>query len=62
MRRLFVYTSDVESMTGRSKNYSRQLMRDIKKKLNKSKRQLVTVEEFCEHTGLLPETVYEGIK
>ena len=62
MRRLCIYPSDVESITGRSKNYSRKLIQSIKKRNNKVKHQFVTVEEFCDYTGLLPETVYEGIK
>ena len=62
MRRLCIYPSDVESITGRSKNYSRQIIRNIKKRCNKDKHQFVSVEEFCDYTGLLPETVYEGIR
>ena len=62
MRRICIYPQDVEIITGRSKNYSRQLIRLIKKSRNKGKHQFVSVDEFCEYTGLLPETVYEGIR
>ncbi|MGM1056444.1 MAG: hypothetical protein ACQEWG_11215 [Bacteroidota bacterium] len=62
MRRLCIYPSDVEIITGRSKNYSRKIIRNIKKSYNKDKHQFVSVEEFCKYTGLLPETVYAGIK
>jgi len=62
MKRICIYPQDVEIITGRSKNYSRKIIRQIKKNCNKGKHQFVTVEEFCEYSGLRPETVYEGIK
>ena len=62
MRRLCIYPQDVEIITGRSKNYSRKIIRNIKKNYNKDKHQFVTVEEFCAYTGLVPEKVYAGIK
>ena len=55
--RLIVYTKDVMNITGRSKNPSRNILAAIRKKYNKPPKALVTIEEFCEFTGLKEDKV-----
>ena len=62
MNRLCIYTKDVQWITGKSERQSRNIINAIKQKLNKDKNQLVTIEEFCNHTGLDPATVKQQIR
>jgi hypothetical protein len=52
MERICIYPKDVQVVTGRSERYGRNLIRQIKKKFSKESHQLVTIEEFCNYTGL----------
>ncbi|AVR43855.1 hypothetical protein C7S20_00410 [Christiangramia fulva] len=52
MKRICIYPADISLITGRSETYSRRLLRKIRGDLNKKPRQLVSLQEFCEHTGL----------
>ena len=52
MERLCIYPKDIQVVTGRSERYGRNLIREIKKKFSKEQHQLVTIEEFCNYTGL----------
>ncbi len=52
MDRLCIYPKDVQVVTGRSERYGRDLIRKIKETLAKKDHQFVTVEEFCNYTGL----------
>jgi len=52
MERICIYPKDVQVVTGRSERYGRNLIRQIKKKFSKENHQLVTIEEFCNYTGL----------
>ncbi|MCD6065849.1 MAG: hypothetical protein K0S33_675 [Bacteroidetes bacterium] len=56
-KRACVYSKDVQRITGKSERYSRDLLSKIRKALNKSTDQFITVEEFCKYTGLTLETV-----
>ena len=56
-KRLVIYPKDVQRITGRCYKYSRLLLKDIKKHLNKQEYQYVTIEEFCHYTGLKQELV-----
>ena len=62
MKRLCIYTKDVQWITGKSERQSRNIINEIKQKLKKDKKQLVTIEEFCDHTGLNPDTVSQQIR
>ncbi|MBS1641223.1 MAG: hypothetical protein JST94_05505 [Bacteroidetes bacterium] len=52
MERLCIYPKDVQVVTGKSERYGRNLLRAIKKKFSKESHQLVTIEEFCNYTGI----------
>lgn len=60
-KRICIYPKDVQIITGRSERYSRQLISDIKKHLNKEPHQLVTVEEFCKYMGIKSDDVTAAI-
>ena len=51
-QRICIYPKDVMRITGKSERYARKLLSKIKSALNKRQEQFVTVEEFCQHTGL----------
>ena len=55
--RLCVYPKDVQRITGKSERYSRMLLQKIKDTLNKQEHQFISVEEFCNYTGLKIEQV-----
>ncbi len=59
--RVVVYPKDVQRITGRSERFGRQLIREIKEKLNKRPNQFVTVTEFSEHSGIGIEEVKKGL-
>jgi hypothetical protein len=52
----------VQIITGRGERYSRNLLARIRKRNKKLPRQLVTVDEFCNFTGLEKEMVMESMK
>ncbi|MFY7963892.1 MAG: hypothetical protein ACOVO1_03250 [Chitinophagaceae bacterium] len=55
--RLCVYPKDVQRITGKSERYSRMLLQKIKDTLSKQEHQFISVEEFCNYTGLKMEQV-----
>ena len=55
--RLCVYPKDVQRITGKSERYSRMLLQKIKDTLRKQEHQFISVEEFCNYTGLKMEQV-----
>ena len=56
-KRVCIYPKDVQRITGKSYRYSRLLLIDIKKHLNKQDYQFISVDEFCRYTGLKLEEV-----
>lgn len=62
MERICIYPKDVQIVTGRSETYGRSLIRQIKKKLSKSKHQFVSIDEFCNHTGLEKTSILATLK
>lgn len=50
--RICIYPKDIMMLTGRSERYGRKLLSDIKKHFKKSNHQFVSVQEFCDYTGL----------
>ena len=52
---LAIYPKDVQRITGKSERTARYIMMTIRQRLGKDKRHLITVPEFCAHTGL-PES------
>lgn len=61
MKRICIYPSDVEILTGKSDSYARRLIREIKKKNGKSKKQLLTIREFCKYMHLDVNEVFDEI-
>lgn len=55
--RICIYMKDVMNITGRKERAAWKLLAQIRKKYNKEKGQFVTVDEFCEHTGIKQEIV-----
>ncbi|MUP44186.1 hypothetical protein E0K83_00315 [Gramella sp. BOM4] len=62
MKRISIYPADVRLLTGRSETYSRKLLRKIRIKLAKQPGQLVSLQEFCDYTGLSPKEVEDNFK
>ena len=50
--RLCIYPKDIMLLTGRSERYGRKLLSEIKKHFDKPEHQFVTIQEFCDYTGL----------
>ncbi|MDQ0477479.1 hypothetical protein [Chryseobacterium sp. MDT2-18] len=59
--RLCIYPKDIQRITGKSERYSRDLIRKIKKELNKSEHQVLTVEEFSSYMGIPCQSIWELI-
>jgi hypothetical protein len=62
MDRICIYPKDIQIVTGRSERYGRNLIKKIKEALSKQDHQFITIEEFCQYTGLSPNTVKEKIR
>jgi hypothetical protein len=62
MERLCIYPKDIQIVTGRSERYGRNLIKKIKEAFSKQNHQLVTIEEFCNYTGLCSQSVKEKLK
>lgn len=56
-KRLYIYTKDVMRITGKGRSASQNLIRSIKAKLAKKRRQNLTVIEFCQSENLTIEEV-----
>jgi hypothetical protein len=60
--RLVVYVKDVQNITGRSESYARKTLNAIRKKLNKQKHELVSVEQLCQYLGVEERVVLEHLR
>jgi hypothetical protein len=56
-QRVCIYPKDIQRITGKSYRQSIRLMQSIKKDLNKSGNEFLTIDEFCSSTGLKYEQV-----
>jgi hypothetical protein len=52
VNRICIYPKDIQRITGRSERYGRKLLERIKTHLSKQPHQFVTIEEFCDYSGL----------
>ncbi len=59
--RICIYPKDIQRITGKSERYGRILIEKIKSHFNKEKHQFISVEEFCDYTGLKLEDVKSHI-
>ncbi len=62
MKRITIYPKDIMLLTGKSERYSREILKQIKLKLNKEKFQIVTISEFCNYMGIDNDEVKNIIK
>lgn len=50
--RICIYPKDIQLVTGKSERTARRILSDIKMALGKGQNQFVSLNEFCEFTGL----------
>lgn len=55
--RICIYPKDIVRITGKSERYARKLLERIKKEYSKKEYQFISVDEFCQFTGLKVEQV-----
>lgn len=55
--RIIIYPKDVQRITGKSDRYGRMLLKKIRQQSLKKPHQFVSVDEFCQFTGLELEKV-----
>jgi len=60
--RICIYPKDIQRITGRSERYGRKLLEKIKNQLNKEQHQFITIDEFCDFTGIDKTDVQEYLK
>lgn len=61
VKRICIYPKDVQRITGRSERYGRMLLSQIKTHYQKEDHQFISIDEFCQYTGLKVEQVYPFI-
>ncbi len=59
--RVCIYPKDVQRIMGKEYAQARLYLLKIKKHYNKEQHQLISIEEFCEYTGLKIEHVVRCI-
>ena len=59
LKRACIYPKDIQRITGKSYRQSTRILNGIRKSLRKPINSLVSIEEFCEYTGLKYEHVIE---
>jgi hypothetical protein len=62
MKRVAIYPKDIMVITGKSERYSREILKQIKSKLNKEKHQVVSLQEFCSYIGLQLADIEDKIR
>ncbi len=60
-KRVCIYPKDIQRITGKSYRQSTRLLQKIREDLNKSQTNFISVEEFCQYTGLKYELVEQHI-
>jgi len=61
VKRICIYPKDVQRITGKSERYGRSLLAQIKNHYQKQEHQFVSIDEFCQYTGLNAEQVHSFI-
>lgn len=56
--RIVIYAKDVMNITGRKERTARKLLSQIRKQHQKKPTDFITVEEFCQYTGLKEEKIW----
>ena len=52
LQRVCIYPKDVQIITGKSYRQSVRLFHKIKDEFNKTQKEFLTIDEFCEYTGI----------
>ena len=60
--RIVIYAKDITNITGRKERPARKLIAKIRKKYKKENGTFITIFEFCEFTGLPPESIKGFLK
>ncbi len=60
-KRICIYPKDIQRITGKSYRQSTRLLQKIREDLNKPLNNFISVEEFCQYTGLKYEQVEQHI-
>ena len=60
-KRICIYPKDIQRITGKSYRQSTRLLQKIREDLNKPLNNFISVEEFCQYTGLKKEQVEQHI-
>lgn len=55
--RIVIYAKDIMNITGRKERAARKLLAQIRKKYQKKNGEFISIDEFCEFTGLKEEKV-----
>ena len=61
-KRVVIYTSDVQHITGKSERTARLILQKIRKHYSKHHDQYVSIREFCQYTGLKEEEVEKFLR
>lgn len=56
-KRICIYPKDIMRITGKTERYGRKLLDRIRMKNLKTEDQFITIEEFCDYSGLKIEQV-----
>lgn len=57
IKRVCIYPKDIQRITGKSYRQSTRILQKLRIRLNKQQNELVSIEEFCQYTGLKYEQV-----
>jgi hypothetical protein len=60
--RIILYPKDISLITGKSTRTARRMLATIRKTYHKSECALVSVEDFCNFTGLREEKIRELLR
>ncbi len=60
--RIVIYAKDISNITGRKERAARKLIAKIRKKYKKENGTYISVFEFCEFTGLHPDSVKDFLR
>lgn len=55
--RVCIYPKDIQRITGKSYRQSTRIFNKIKEEYNKPKNSFISIEEFCQYTGLKYEHI-----
>ena len=60
-KRVCIYPKDIQLITGKSYRQSTRLLQQIKASYQKEDEQMITIDEFCDFTGINQDLVVSFI-